>query len=329
MNDEDDYREPDVQPSSLVDLRTLMIRAFEALDALQEGEVTQIPSGLEALDRLTGGLVLDSLVLLHGRPRVGKTALALQVALAVGADKPVLFCSPATSMVQLCSRLLSLESGVESQALRGKRDLTGEDYGRLVAGAAHLEKRTIWFDDTMHLTAEHLGDIGRALTVRHHLGLIVVDDAELLVPREGPEPSIVRTSMLLSELSGAFLCPVLATMDLESPGAMAAGGEKRLAEWLVGRADASLQLECASPRPTPAAKRKLTVLRGGVEAGSIGLLFDRRRLAFREVPAEKPQRSRGQYGEEVAPGARRGRRRGSPEQQSLDEQLGDPSGSED
>jgi len=320
VSDVDDRLTDDTCPSSPVDMRTVMHRAFEALDALKMGRTTLIPSGIDGLDTLTGGLGAAALAVLEGRPRVGKTALALQVAVAVGAERPVLFFSPATSTMQLSSRLLSLRSGVEPETLRGTREPTGEDYARLVQGAGDLEKRHLWFDDAMHLTAEHLVQAARAVAERHPLGLIVVDDAELVVPRAGSEPLLVRLWLVLDELARAFDCPLLATFDLESARAVAGTSEGRSVESLVRRADLGLRLECASRQATPAAGRRLTVSRGGVETGCIELLLDRRRLAFREAPLEE-RRSKGSKVAQPDSVARPRRPRRSAGQQSLDGQL--------
>jgi replicative DNA helicase len=158
------------------------------------GGVSGVTTGLTALDKLLGGLQNSDLVILAGRPGMGKTALATNIAFAaarkaareagLGADEPrngaaVAFFSLEMSSDQLAARVLAQEAQIPSEELRrGKLDQT--DFRNLVRAAQELETLPLIIDDTPGLTIAGLRARARRLKRRHQIGLVVVDYLQLM-----------------------------------------------------------------------------------------------------------------------------------------------------
>jgi len=159
----------------------------------RKGHVTGVPTGLVGLDEKLGGLQRSDLVILAGRPSMGKTALALTIAAnAAGtrADGPererlkhanhvVAVFSLEMSAEQLATRLLSAEAGVPSDQLRRGR-LTEEEFQRVVEASQRLAARPLFIDDSPALSVAALRSRARRLARTHGLSLIVVDYLQLL-----------------------------------------------------------------------------------------------------------------------------------------------------
>lgn len=152
-----------------------------------DGHVVGVTTGLIDLDKKLGGLHPSDLLILAGRPSMGKTALATNM--AFNAAKAVLkerdggaavaFFSLEMSAEQLASRILSAESGIVSDKIR-RGDLTGEDFQRFSDVAKELATLPLFIDDTPALSISALRTRCRRLKRQHDLGLIVVDYLQLL-----------------------------------------------------------------------------------------------------------------------------------------------------
>ena len=197
------------------------------------GGVSGVTTGLSALDRLLGGLQNSDLIILAGRPGMGKTALATNIAFAaarkavreagLGPDEPrngaaVAFFSLEMSSDQLAARVLAQEAQIPSEELRrGKLDQT--DFRNLVRAAQELETLPLIIDDTPGLTIAALRSRARRLKRRHHVGLVVVDYLQLMsgTSRRSNENRVQEVSEItrgLKVLAKELGVPVLALSQL-------------------------------------------------------------------------------------------------------------------
>jgi replicative DNA helicase len=161
----------------------------------RDGKLTGVGTGLTDLDSLLGGLHQSDLVILAGRPSMGKTALATNIAFHAAknikrendefgnesiVDGAVVgFFSLEMSAEQLATRILAEESGVGSDLIRrGKMGNT--EFGKLVQASHELQRAPIFIDDTPALTVSALRTRARRLKRQHGLGLIIVDYLQLL-----------------------------------------------------------------------------------------------------------------------------------------------------
>lgn len=168
----------------------------------QKGTVIGVPSGLNDLDNLLGGLQDSDLLILAGRPSMGKTALATVMAYnaalrflaehehkrmeagndaAIDKPRSVGFFSLEMSAEQLANRILSARTEINShKILRG--DLSNEEFSRLIEADHELSELPFFIDDTPALTISALRTRARRLKRTQNLGLLVVDYLQLVRP---------------------------------------------------------------------------------------------------------------------------------------------------
>ncbi|MBR5482901.1 MAG: AAA family ATPase, partial [Alphaproteobacteria bacterium] len=139
----------------------------------REGDISGISTGLDDLDKRTGGLNNSDLIVLAGRPAMGKTALATNIAYNVAElmsrdksfeekSRGVAFFSLEMSADQLATRILSTTAGISSKRMRNG-DIDGGEYGRLSEVARTLEKMPLYIDDTPGLTINAIRNRARRL----------------------------------------------------------------------------------------------------------------------------------------------------------------------
>ena len=136
-------------------IKEILRSTMDRIDELTRnpGSITGVASGFDDLDRMTAGFQPADLIVLAGRPSMGKTALALNIAqhAAIGAKVPVAVFSLEMSRESLVQRMLCAESKVDSSRVRTGR-LSPDDFIRLAGGAGHLNTAPIWIDDTPALS---------------------------------------------------------------------------------------------------------------------------------------------------------------------------------
>ena len=155
----------------------------------REGGLAGVPSGFTELDKMLGGLHYSDLLILAGRPAMGKTALATNVA-SYAATRTleqddrfvVAFFSLEMSAEQLATRILAEQTGIPSEKIR-KGELNDQDFQKLVQATQRLERTQLFIDDTPALPVSSLRTRARRLKRQHGLHLIVVDYLQLL---QGP-----------------------------------------------------------------------------------------------------------------------------------------------
>ncbi len=143
--------------------------------------VSGIRTGFKELDQLTAGLQPSSLNVLAARPSMGKTALALSIALnvALREKKTVGLFSLEMSGVQLVTRMICSEARVDMSRVRNGQ-LTDRDFQRLADTAGRMSEAKIFIDDHADMTVMELRSRSRRLMAEHELGLIVVDYLQLM-----------------------------------------------------------------------------------------------------------------------------------------------------
>lgn len=201
-------------------LKPILQKSFERLDEISKnpGSVTGVPSGLKDLDKLTSGFQPGELVIVAGRPSMGKTALALTFArnAAVDYQLPIGIFSLEMSNDALAMRLLTAESRVDSHLVRSGI-LPKEQWRNLSMSVGSLADAPIFLDDTPAMGITELRAKSRRLKSEKDVKLIVVDYLQLM---KGPynvesrQQEISQISQSLKALAKEIEVPVLALSQL-------------------------------------------------------------------------------------------------------------------
>lgn len=180
--------------------------------------VTGVPTGFIDFDRITAGLQKSDLIIIAGRPSMGKTALALNIALNASqkVNVPVAIFSLEMSKEQLIQRLLCMEACVDASKLR-TGFLSRDDWLRITDAAGRLSEMTLYIDDSPALTSLAIRAKARRMHKQHGLGLIVVDYLQLmkgLGHADNREREISEISLSLKALAKELNIPVVALSQL-------------------------------------------------------------------------------------------------------------------
>src|SRR5262245_49859002 len=180
--------------------------------------VTGVATGFEKLDLETSGLQPADFVIIAGRPSMGKTAFALNIAQHVGVavHGKVLVLSLEMSAPQLVQRMLCSEAKVDSQGVRTGR-LSASDWHRLTAAAGRLSEAAIFIDDSPGLTVLEARAKARRMKAEHGLDLLVIDYLQLMRGRasmESRQQEISEISRSLKALAKELNVPVVALSQL-------------------------------------------------------------------------------------------------------------------
>jgi replicative DNA helicase len=157
-----------------------------------------VPTGFTQLDNLTSGLQNSDLIILAGRPSMGKTALALNIARNAAVDHgvPVAIFSLEMSKEQLSLRMLCAEASIDSSRLRSGF-FSMEDWERVTEAAGVLSAAPIFIDDSASLSTMDVRAKARRLKMEKNIGLIIIDYLQLMQGRAGAE----RRDLEISEIS--------------------------------------------------------------------------------------------------------------------------------
>src|SRR5205085_7738712 len=167
----------------LLTMKEQVMGALESIEKLWErsGGITGLSTGFIELDRLTSGLHPAEMIVIAGRPSMGKTALAMNIAehVAVQQKLPVAIFSLEMSSQQLVQRMLCSRARV---TLERARDgfLSEADFPKLTHAASRLAEAPIFIDDSAAVTVLELRAKARRLTSREGIGLVVIDYLQLL-----------------------------------------------------------------------------------------------------------------------------------------------------
>jgi replicative DNA helicase len=158
---------------------TFLPDIFKTIEAQSKGEVTGLKTGFFDLDQHLSGFQPGELIVLGGRPRMGKTALATDIAFNVGIDLklPVLFFELEMRSRQIVQRNLLSRAKINGQILR-RGKLPERDYPRLAIATGPISDSRVWLDDTVGLSPLDLFAISRRHKMKHGLSLVVVDNIQ-------------------------------------------------------------------------------------------------------------------------------------------------------
>lgn len=206
--------------SGFVWIKEILWPTFEHIEALQQSPsgITGIPTGFPDLDRMTAGLQKGDLVIVAGRPAMGKTSFVLNIAenMAITHQIPVAIFSLEMSKEQLVQRLLCAEGRVNAQNLR-RGMLTDEEYKRLAAAAGHLNTAPIWIDDSPGSTVLEMRAKARRLKAEVELGALIIDYLQLMTSvsrAENRQQEVSEISRGLKALAKELGIPVVALSQL-------------------------------------------------------------------------------------------------------------------
>lgn len=207
-----------VKPS-FYPIKDIIKESFKTIEKLYEKKelITGIPSGFKDLDRKTAGFQPSDLIIVAGRPAMGKTAFCLNVAqyAAIEAKIPVAIFSLEMSKEQLALRMLCSEAEVDGQKLRSGY-LSESDWPKLTLAAGNLSEAPLFIDDSPALTNLQIRAKARRLKAEHGLGLVIVDYLQLMRGRraERREQEISEISRSLKALAKELSLPVIAISQL-------------------------------------------------------------------------------------------------------------------
>jgi len=201
-------------------VQDLLKDAFRALEERRnsDGGITGTSTGFKDLDELTSGLQKSDLIIVAGRPSMGKTSFAMNIAefVAIKTKRAVAVFSMEMAGVQLLNRMLCSLGKINQQRFRNG-DLEAEEWFRLTSTAALLNESKVFIDETPALSPAEVRARCRRLKREHDLSLIVVDYLQLMqVPgtRENRTNEISEISRGLKALAKELNVPVIALSQL-------------------------------------------------------------------------------------------------------------------
>jgi replicative DNA helicase len=169
--------------SGFIRLSDILTSTIDRLDTLHQsqGSITGLPTGFNRLDELTAGLQPGDLVVVAGRPSMGKTSLALNIAenAALGARKSAAIFSMEMSVEQLALRMVSSLGRVDQSHLRNGR-FGDDDWPRINGAIQQMAEAPIYIDDTPSMTPTEVRARARRLQRERGLDLIVIDYLQLM-----------------------------------------------------------------------------------------------------------------------------------------------------
>lgn len=206
---------------SFAHISDVVVSSMKAIDQLYQTKdmVTGVPTGFLDLDRMTAGLQPSDLIVVAGRPSMGKTAFALNIAqhAALDAGYGVAIFSLEMSKEQLVMRMLCSEARVDQQRVRAGRAMN-QDYPKLTVAAGRLAEAPIYIDDTPALSVLELRAKARRLKrdPKARLGLVIVDYLQLMrgIITDSREQEISSISRSLKALAKELDIPVVALSQL-------------------------------------------------------------------------------------------------------------------
>ncbi len=208
------------QRSQSVHIKDLVRQSIEKLDFLYQRKqhVTGIPTGFEKFDHMTSGLQNSDLIIIAGRPSMGKSALAISMAEYVGIEQKqgVAVFSLEMSKEQLVQRMLCSQARVDAHKVRSGF-LSPSDWPKLTAAAGRLSESKIFIDDTPAISVLELRAKARRLKANQGIELIILDYLQLMrsaVQSESRQQEISEISRSLKALARELSVPVIALSQL-------------------------------------------------------------------------------------------------------------------
>jgi replicative DNA helicase len=202
-------------------VRPLLTRAVERIDVLfqTKGALTGISSGFRDIDEMTSGLQPADLIIVAGRPSMGKTSFMMNMAesAAISGESPVLVFSMEMPSDSLVLRMLSSLGRIDQTKIRTGQ-LGDDDWPRLTSAVTLLNDKPLFIDDTAALSPNEIRSRARRVAREHgKLGMILLDYIQLMQVSGTPENragEISEISRSLKSIAKEFDCPVIAGSQL-------------------------------------------------------------------------------------------------------------------
>lgn len=293
-------------------MKTVLANVVEHIDVLAEAgsDVIGLPTGFHDLDKMTAGLQPGHLVVLAGRPSMGKTALAGNIVEHVALEKRIAVALFSLEMraEEVIGRMLASDGRIDQQKVRTGQ-LDDADWPRLTAATARLDSAPIFICDDASATPSSIAAQARAWKRQHDIGLVVVDYLQLMhVPgtKENRATEVAEISRSLKVLARELNVPVLALAQLNRSLEQRTDRRPRMADLRESggiEQDADLiaalyREEVYSPGPEHAGKAELLILkqRSG-PIGMVRLTFLAQYVRFESfIPTDRWSPSRGAQG---------------------------------
>jgi len=292
-----------------IHIKDILKERFEEIQRVHETRqsVTGLPSGFIDLDKYTAGFHPGDLVIIAGRPSMGKTSFALNISQQVGLTerKPVAFFSLEMSKELLVQRLLCSEARVDAQKVR-RGFTTAKDIERLTNAAGLLSESPIFIDDTPAISTLDMRARARRLKVEYDISILFIDYMQLARSSdrfENRQQEISSISRSMKALAKELSIPVVALSQL-SRAVESRGGAKRpmlsdLRESGAIEQDADLVLFLYRPEvydpddPEKEGKAELIIgkQRNG-PTGTVDLIFEKQYTRFSSMASVEMEESR-------------------------------------
>ncbi len=202
-------------------MKDLITDTFVTIERLYDRKesITGVPSGFKDIDDLTTGFQKGDLIIIGGRPGMGKTAFCLNIAqhVGIGLNEPVAIFSLEMAKEQLVMRMLCSEAKVDSNKVRKGFINKREDWNKLTNAAGKLAESKIFIDDSSGLSVLEMRAKARRLKQQHGLSLIIIDYLQLMKGTgkfERREQEIADISRSLKALAKELEVPVIALSQL-------------------------------------------------------------------------------------------------------------------
>ncbi|MCZ6801451.1 MAG: replicative DNA helicase [Nitrospirae bacterium] len=205
---------------SFVPVNQIIKESIEIVDRLysRQEKITGVPTGYTEIDEITAGFQASDLIVIAGRPSMGKTSFALGMVehASIQCNLKVGIFSLEMSKAQLVLRMLSSQAHLDSHALRTGQ-LTQKDWSDLCFAADRLERAPIFIDDSGNLTVQQMRGKARRLKAEHGLDLLIIDYLQLMEGRsnsESRQQEISDISRALKALAKELEIPIVALSQL-------------------------------------------------------------------------------------------------------------------
>lgn len=216
-------------------VKDVLTESFDRLDKLhkQADGLRGVPTGFPDLDGTLAGMQDSNLLILAGRPGLGKTALALNIAQAVAVKYriPVGFFSLEMSKEELVDRLLIAQADIDAWRLKTGK-LSGEDFAKLSEAMGVLAEAPLFIDDTPGISVLEMRTKSRRLMAEHEVKLIIIDYLQLIRGRnlDNRVQEVSEISQALKNLARELRLPVLALSQLSRAVEHRGGKQPQLAD---------------------------------------------------------------------------------------------------
>ena len=191
-----------------------------------EGKLSGLDTGLDNLNNKTGGLHASDLIIIAGRPSMGKTALATNISFNIASPikkhfepTAVIFFSLEMSSIQLATRILSERAQIDSEDLRRGQNLNEKSFNKISTASSEIYEAPFYIDETPAITIAQIANRSRRLKrkLNGKLGLIVIDYIQLIMSQSSKENRTIELSYItrgLKALAKELNVPVLALSQL-------------------------------------------------------------------------------------------------------------------